>query len=379
VRVSTHHKGKERKQAVWELRYRLPSGKDSVKVLGKAWGKKSRPAAGYLTQTQAHAKAQEFLDDHAESVPEDRMTLGRAVDRLIAQREEKGLVGGTLRSYRNIGKLLGERGPKQRPWSGRALDSFTVEEISAVRSELVKAGRAPGTINQWRVVVRGLWGTRKGSPALGWDWKALSTDPKDDLDFYRPDEAARLIAAADDDTDAAIFTLAVQAGPRKSEIRALRVKDCDFAGGLLRFARGYTNEEGFAANKGKELRSVPMSPEVAARLRPLCEGKAPDDLVFEPERGAAAICGSALYRRFVHAAERAKLRRIRFHDLRHSFGTQAIQKFDIYTVQRWLGHKSISTTEKYLHYRADASAAEAMGALWATSPAADVVLIRRVA
>ncbi|MCW3048705.1 MAG: site-specific integrase [Solirubrobacterales bacterium] len=225
---------------------------------------------------------------------------------------------------------------------------------STVRSELVKAGRAPGTINQWRVVVRGLWGTRKGSPALGWDWKALSTDPKDDLAFYTPDEAARLVAAAEDDTDAAIFTLAVQAGPRKSEIRALRVKDCDFAGGLLRFARGYTNEEGFAANKGKELRSVPMSPEVAGRLRPLCEGKAPDDRVFEPERGAQAICGSALYRRFVDAADRAGLRRIRFHDLRHSFGTQAIQGFDIYKVQRWLGHKSIATTEKYLHYQADA-------------------------
>jgi hypothetical protein len=44
---------------------------------------------------------------------------------------------------------------------------------------------------------------------------------------------------------------------------------------------------------------------------------------------------------------------------------------------RWLGHKSIATPEKYLHYRADANAAEAMGGLWATSPAADVVPIRR--
>jgi integrase len=58
----------------------------------------------------------------------------------------------------------------------------------------------------------------------------------------------------------------------------------------------------------------------------------------------------------VDAAERAKLRRVRFHDLRHSFGTQAIQKFDTHTVQRWLGRTSVSTTEKYLHSRADASA-----------------------
>jgi integrase len=101
----------------------------------------------------------------------------------------------------------------------------------------VSAGRAAGTINQWRVVVRGVFGTHRGSPALAWDWKALSTDPKDDLDFYGREEAARLIAAAADHVDAAIFTLAVQAGPRLSEIRALRVKDCDFAASTLRYRR----------------------------------------------------------------------------------------------------------------------------------------------
>jgi integrase len=78
-------------------------------------------------------------------------------------------------------------------------------------------------------------------------------------------------------------------------------------------------------------------------------------------------------------ADRAGLRRIRFHDLRHFFGKQAIRGFDICKVQRWLGHKSIAPTEKYLHYRADVNAAEAMGALWATSHAADVVPIRRAA
>ena len=111
-----------------------------------------------------------------------------------------------------------------------------------------------------------------------------------------------------DEMDAAIFTVAIQAGPRKSEIRALRVKDCDFAPSKLRFARGYTNEQGFAANKRKELRSVPMTADIAARLRPFCEGKEPEALVFEPERGAQAICGLALYRRFLAAAERAGLR-----------------------------------------------------------------------
>jgi integrase len=122
-----------------------------------------------------------------------------------------------------------------------------------------------------------------------------------------------------------------------------------------------------------------MSPDVAARLRPLCEGKQHDDLVFRPERGADAICGSALYRRFIGAAERAGLRRVPFKALRDSFGTTAIQGFDLYTVQRFLGHKSITTTEKYLHYKAQPDAAKGMGVLWASSPGADVVPLRKAA
>jgi integrase len=81
----------------------------------------------------------------------------------------------------------------------------------------------------------------------------------------------------------------------------------------------------------------------------------------------------------VAAAERAGLRRIRFHDLRHSFGTAAVQRFELYRVSRWKGHKSITTTEIYLRYRANPAAAEGIGALWATSPDADVVPLRQAA
>jgi integrase len=79
-------------------------------------------------------------------------------------------------------------------------------------------------------------------------------------------------------------------------------------------------------------------------LRPYCSDRPADALVFRPERGADALCGSALYRRFIDAADRAGLRRIRFHDLRH--------------------------------YRADESAAAAMEELWNT-PATVVPLSER--
>lgn len=357
---------------VWELRYRLPSGKDSTKVLGKVWSGKGRPAAGHLTKAQANAAAQAFLDEHAEAAPSHRRTFRAAREAYIAAVRERGRKKTTIRGYTEKAEALGmRRATKAAPtWDERLLDSFTKEEVAVVRAQLVKDGRAPSTINEYRVVVRGIFGTHRGSPALGWDWKPLGNGAKDDLAFYGPADVARLIDAAETEADAAIFALATMAGPRMSELRALRVRDVDFQAQRVRFVQGYTDDGGFASVKGHELRSVPLPASLAARLRPFCEGREGDELVFRPERGAAAICGSALYRRFIEAADRAGLRRIRFHDLRHSFGTQAIQRFDIYTVQRWLGHKSITTTEKYLHYREDADAAQAMDDLWSAPASA---------
>ena len=78
VHLSTEHKGRPRKHPVWVLRYRLPSGKDSRKTLGRAWTKASRPPRGFMTETQALVVAQRFLDTNADAVPEERRTFEHA-------------------------------------------------------------------------------------------------------------------------------------------------------------------------------------------------------------------------------------------------------------------------------------------------------------
>ena len=89
VSLSTEHKGKPRQHPVWLLRYRLPSGKDSRKTLGKAWLKQSRPPANFMTKAQAETAAQRFLDEHATSLPDDRRTLKRALDDFITHSERE--------------------------------------------------------------------------------------------------------------------------------------------------------------------------------------------------------------------------------------------------------------------------------------------------
>jgi hypothetical protein len=83
-----------------------------------------------------------------------------------------------------------------------------------------------------------------------------------------------------------------------------------------------------------------------AQLGQCADWMGEEDLVFCGETGAY-LDGSALRRRYKTALTAAGLRRLRFHDLRHTFGTRMIAKADIRRVQEWMGHADIQTTMRY--------------------------------
>jgi integrase len=71
--------------------------------------------------------------------------------------------------------------------------------------------------------------------------------------------------------------------------------------------------------------------------------------VFVGELGGY-VDGSALRRRYDATLERAGLRKLRFHDLRHTFGTRTVAHADILRVKEWMGHADVQATMRYLHY-----------------------------
>jgi integrase len=98
-----------------------------------------------------------------------------------------------------------------------------------------------------------------------------------------------------------------------------------------------------------------------ARLSQREDWIGPDDLVFAGE-GGGHLDGSAVRRRFKRARDEAGLRPLRFHDLRHTFGSVAIRVADPREVQEWLGHADFSTTQIYMHYKPRADAARRLSA-----------------
>lgn len=194
VALSATCKGKPRREPVWVMRYRLPSGKDSRMVLGRAWKKRGRPRRGYLTEGEALRKAAVFAQEHSMDTPRTRRTFGAAVDEFIRDcADEKGLHGSTMREYRRIGDRLAARPWKgELKWADRLLDTFTDEDLLVVRRELSEAGRSADTLNHYKRVVRGIFGTHRSSPALAWDHcHIITTDRYSDY-VPGPDAAAKL-------------------------------------------------------------------------------------------------------------------------------------------------------------------------------------------
>ena len=75
---------------------------------------------------------------------------------------------------------------------------------------------------------------------------------------------------------------------------------------------------------------------------------------------------SALHRRFARARDKAGLPKLRFHDLRHSFGSLCAQAgVPVVQIQSWMGHSSITTTQIYLHVTSRASDADLLDAAFA--------------
>ena len=79
--------------------------------------------------------------------------------------------------------------------------------------------------------------------------------------------------------------------------------------------------------------------------------------------------GSALRRRFKRARDAAGLRPLRFHDLRHTYGSLlAAAGVDLVTIQAVMGHSALATTGRYLHARPASEQAELFTRAFEPSP-----------
>jgi integrase len=367
VRVAWRAKG-----PTWVMKYRLPDGTESMKVLGAAWvsrdsgdprgwrPRRGRPPEGTLSQDAATAALRAFLDEQTERTPPERVSFARCAHRFLERCEAKNRSPNTLRTYRQIVAEVNER------WDGWRIVDVDADELEEYRDELAERGLAASTINQRRAVLSGIFKLARQRFRVAVDpmdgFERAEVKAAGDLEVYSVEEVWALVRAAGSPTDAAIYLIAALCGLRRSEILGLRWRAVLFDQRALLLRRAYTEVGGDRLPKGQRVHSVPMAPQVYDALTRLAPAELdPDARVFPGEK-AGAMDASALYRRYVKAQQRAGIQRLRLHDLRHTFGTQAIASgAHVMDVKDWMGHRHLSTTMRYVHHQPRHEAAERLG------------------
>jgi integrase len=165
--------------------------------------------------------------------------------------------------------------------------------------------------------------------------------------FLQPPEVEALLRAIPDDylggVERPFYLCAVMTGLRQGELLALKWLDVDWVARRIRvadnFPRGRTDE--VDSPKSHYLRSVPMADRLGGELERHFQRSLHNtehDLVFCDPQTGDVLDASRVRNRFYDCLERARVRRVTFHELRHTFGTQmAAAGAPLRTIQEWNG------------------------------------------
>lgn len=155
-----------------------------------------------------------------------------------------------------------------------------------------------------------------------------------------------------------LLLCAVRTGMRQGELIALQWSDIDFRGQFIEIRRTWRRGR-LSDTKNHKIRRVELSPQLLDHLRELYDtqqleasmsgNRAPEWVFVTPSR--TRYDDSNLRLSFNHVLMRAGIRRVRFHDLRHTYASLMAEagappKY----VQEQLGHSSIQVTmDVYSH------------------------------
>ena len=259
---------------------------------------------------------------------------------------EKGLARLSLEGYRRDLNRLQAWANK----NGKHISELTRPDLRKWIASLSREGLAPTSI------ARAVSATRGFFKFLMLDGH-IKTHPAEDLDtpqrfsylprFLTEDEINRLLAAPDVSTeegirDRAVLEIMYASGLRVSELVVLKQADIDLLAGLV-----------VCHGKGNKERRVPLGKSAIHWLQQYAAvkagyGKQSSPYVFL-HRGRQ-FTRQLAWSMIKHHAEKAGIKNVSPHTLRHSFATHLLQHgADSRSVQALLGHSNISTTQIYTH------------------------------
>lgn len=241
------------------------------------------------------------------------------------------------------------------------MQAVSSAEINSFKTKLQKQGLARKTVRNILNLLNRFFADAvkdryvRYSPMEGVDKPEISRKKKGRA--LRPTEIQGPLANAEPDARLIILT-AVLTGMRRGELFGLRWEDVDWQQNVVRvrqalywrYGKHVRPAEGdlftFITPKSESsIRDIDLSPALKKELREryLCSKKA--GLVFSAPDGRPLDPNGFAKKQFSAAVAAAELGKVRFHDLRHTFGSLKIEQGEnVYYIQRQMGHSSIQVT-----------------------------------
>ncbi|BEV53251.1 tyrosine-type recombinase/integrase [Burkholderia contaminans] len=240
------------------------------------------------------------------------------------------------------------------------LSTIKRQDIDTYRGT-IKESHTPATANRHLALIKRML-------ALAVEWEYLENNPANGIKllkeencretFLSAQEATRLFVAMEDDRNpvaCAALKIMLLTGVRRQEALSALWSDVDFDAKTWLLPK----------TKGKQPRHVLLNKAAFRCLKEQHARAAGSRFVFPGRDPSKPLCDpKKTLKRLLVAAGINKPFRI--HDTRHSFASLLVAAgTPLYTVQKLLGHASVSTTERYAHLASDhlRSSVETIGQL----------------
>ncbi len=340
--------------------YKRPDGRwTSVINLGYQGGKLKRQYFYGKTREEVAGKLTEALQKHRQGLPVafEKQNLGQFLERWLEDSVKPSVRPNTYSSYEQNVRLY------LKPHLGSIqLSRLTPQHIQSFMNAQLKEGRSSRLINYQRTVLRCAL-----NEAVKWNLVARNAaalvDPqryiKGEIVPLNAEDANKFLEAIKGDPLETVFHVALSLGLREGEILGLRWQDVDLDKRIVHVRCSLQRIDKklrlVEPKTEKSKRTLPIPDSLLSSLRAHRTKQLEDKLAagaewqenglaFTTSRGTPLSARNVI-RSYHRLLAKGKLKRRRFHDLRHSCATFLLAKnIPARTVMDILGHSNISLT-----------------------------------
>ncbi len=332
------------------------------------------------TAKEAQTKLRELLSNADKGIlpPKEQLTVGQFIERWLEDTKKPAVKPRTYQHYREMVHYY------IIPNLGRVkLDKLQPAHLQRLYNQLLEQGLSPQTVHHVHAVIHNAlkqalqWGNvlRNVSTAV-----QAPRVKRAEIEYLDKEQVSTLLTSIRGSRWEPLVTLALASGLRQGELLGLKWADVDLTANRLQVRRQLNRDGSLTETKtSKARRTVSLPSNATAVLREhkvrqneqrLLVGSDwhANDLVFCTHQGKPLGQRNVL-REFTLLLDRAGLRHVSFHALRHTHATLALlQGVPAKVVQERLGHSTISMTlDTYSHVipSMDVDAAARLDAMFA--------------